>query len=157
MKLLIIFTILTIINVIASTIKSLLTINGGKWLASISSAVYYGYYNIVLIYTVADFPMWQKVAVTAACNVVGVFLVKWCEERAEKTKLWKVEATCKWNEAGALIEECENKDLSFNYIDVNKYIIFNFYCATKEESAQVKEVLKKYQTVKYFVSESKNL
>ena len=83
MKLLIIFTILTIINVIASTIKSLLTVNGGKWLASISSAVYYGYYNIVLIYTVADFPMWQKVAVTAACNVVGVFLVKWCEERAE--------------------------------------------------------------------------
>ena len=55
------------------------------------------------------------------------------------------------------IEECENKDLSFNYIDVNKYIIFNFYCATKEESAQVKEVLKKYGTVKYFVSESKNL
>ena len=78
MKLLIIFTILTIINVIASTIKSLLTINAGKWLASISSAVYYGYYNIVLIYTVADFPMWQKVAVTAVCNVVGVFLVKWC-------------------------------------------------------------------------------
>lgn len=59
--------------------------------------------------------------------------------------------------AGALIEECENKDLSFNYIDVNKYIIFNFYCATKEESAQVKEVLKRYETVKYFVSESKNL
>lgn len=157
MKLLIIFTILTIVNVVMSTIKSLLTVNGGKWLASISSAIYYGYYNIVLIYTVADFPMWQKVAVTAACNVVGVFLVKWCEERAEKEKLWKVETTVRTHEATKLIQEASEKDLSFNYVSVNKYTIFNFYCATKEESTAVKEVLKKYQTAKYFVSESKNL
>ena len=32
------------------------------------------------------------------------------------------------NEIIYYLNECENKDLSFNYIDVNKYIIFNFYC-----------------------------
>lgn len=157
MKLLIIFTILSIVNVIASTIKSILTIKGGKWIASISSALYYGYYNIVLIYTVADFPLWQKVVVTIGCNLVGVFVVKLMEERKQAVKLWKVEATVKPHEAEKLIEECKDKDLSFNYISVNKYFIFNFYCATCADSLQIKEVLKKYDTVKYFVSESKSL
>lgn len=157
MKLLIIFIILTIINVIMSTIKSLLTINGGKWLAATSSAIYYGYYNIVLIYTVADFPMWQKVVVTAACNIVGVFIVKYFEERSQKEKLWKIETTVKKYESNALIKESNEKDLSFNYVDCNKYVLFNFYCATKADSQCVKKILKKYQSVKYFVSESKNL
>ena len=93
MKLLFIFTILTIVNVIFSTIKSIVTIKCGKTVASLISALYYGYYNIVLIYTVADFPLWQKVAVTFFCNLVGVWLVKWGEEKARKDRLWKVEAT----------------------------------------------------------------
>jgi hypothetical protein len=58
---LILFSFLTIINVVFSTIKSIVTIKSGKTVAALISAGYYGYYNIVLIYTVADFPLWQKV------------------------------------------------------------------------------------------------
>lgn len=93
MNLLIIFILLSIVNVIFSTIKSIVTIKSGPWVASIVSALYYGYYNIVLIYTVADFPLWQKVVVTAGCNLVGVFVVKYGEVKARKDKLWKVELT----------------------------------------------------------------
>ena len=93
MNLLIIFVLLSIVNVIFSTIKSIATIKSGPWVASIVSALYYGYYNIVLIYTVADFPLWQKVVVTAGCNLVGVFIVKYGEVKARKERLWKVELT----------------------------------------------------------------
>ena len=93
MNLLIIFILLSIVNVIFSTIKSIVTIKSSPWIASIVSALYYGYYNIVLIYTVADFPLWQKMVVTAGCNLVGVFIVKYGEVKARKDKLWKVELT----------------------------------------------------------------
>lgn len=155
-KLVIIFTVLTIINVVFSTIKSILTISGNKWVASAISALYYGYYNIVLIYTVADFPMWQKVTVTAACNLVGVFLVKWGEEKSKPVKLWKVEATIPVKEFDNLTTKLKNYNIPFNYVNIEKYFIFNIYCATQKESVNVKNALKE-SNAKYFVSESKNL
>lgn len=156
MNLLIIFILLSIVNVIFSTIKSIVTIKSGPWVASIVSALYYGYYNIVLIYTVADFPLWQKVVVTAGCNLVGVFIVKYGEAKARKDKLWKVEATISPMRFDTLVKKLKEYDLSFNYIDVGKYVIFNIYCATQAESAKVKTLLNVVEA-KYFVAESKNL
>ena len=156
MDLLMIFIILSIINVIFSTIKSIVTVKGGAVSASLLSALYYGYYNIVLIYTVAEFPLWQKVVVTFGCNLVGVFVVKWAEEKARKDKLWKVEATVPTNECPRLLEELDRIDLSYNYVDIKKYYLFNIYCPTQAESKAVKQLLSKHN-VKYFVSESKTL
>lgn len=156
MSLLFIFIVLSIVNVIFSTIKSIVTIKSGPWVASIISALYYGYYNIVLIYTVADFPLWQKVVVTAGCNLVGVFIVKYGEAKARKDKLWKVEATISPMRFDTLVKKLKEYDLSFNYIDVGKYVIFNIYCATQAESAKVKTLLNVVEA-KYFVAESKNL
>lgn len=156
MSLLFIFILLSIVNVIFSTVKSIVTIKSGPWVASIVSALYYGYYNIVLIYTVADFPLWQKVVVTAGCNLVGVFIVKYGEAKARKDKLWKVEATISPMRFDTLVKKLKEYDLSFNYIDVGKYVIFNIYCATQAESAKVKPLLSVAEA-KYFVAESKNL
>lgn len=157
MRLIVIFSVLTIINVVFSTIKSIVTINGSKTAASIVSALYYGYYNIVIIYTVADFPLWQKICVTFIANLVGVWLVKWGEERARKDKLWKVEATLP-NDTKAKEAMCKLKeqDIPLNYIDIEKYIIVNCYCSTKEQSTTVKTILSNYHA-KYFVNESKTL
>lgn len=156
MDLLMIFIILSIINVIFSTIKSIVTVKGGAVSASLLSALYYGYYNIVLIYTVAEFPLWQKVVVTFGCNLVGVFIVKWAEEKGRKDKLWKVEVTVPTNECSRLLEELDRIDLSYNYVDIKKYYLFNIYCPTQTESKAVKQLLSKHN-VKYFVSESKTL
>lgn len=156
MNLLIVFILLSIVNVIFSTIKSIATIKSGPWVASIVSALYYGYYNIVLIYTVADFPLWQKVVVTAGCNLVGVFIVKYGEAKARKDKLWKVEATISPMRFDTLVKKLKEYDIPFNYIDVEKYVIFNIYCATQAESAKVKTLLSVVEA-KYFVTESKNL
>ena len=155
-KFLAVFFGLSIVNVVFATIKSLVTINGGKMTASLISGGYFAFYNIMMVYTVADFPMWQKCVITFVCNVVGVFLVKWGEEKARKDKLWKVEATVKPCEFEAIKTYCEVADLPFSYINIDKYILFNFYCATQKESSIVKDLLDKHNA-KYFVAESKVL
>ena len=154
--LLFIFIVLSIINVIFSTIKSIVTVKGGAMSASLISALYYAYYNIVLIYTVAEFPLWQKIVVTFGCNLIGVYVVKWAEEKSRKDKLWKVEATVPTNECADLLQELKETELSFNYVDINKYYLFNIYCPTQVESKAVKHLLSQYN-VRYFVSESKTL
>lgn len=155
-KLLMIFIGLSIVNVVFSTIKSIVTIKGGAFAASMISALYYGYYNIVLIYTVADFPLWQKVAVTFGCNLVGVYAVKWAEEKKSKDKLWRVESTIKPHQKEEFENYCKDHQIPYNYVDIEKYLLFNFYCATQAESAKVKKLLDAHDA-KYFVNESKML
>ena len=155
-ELLIIFIVLNIVNVIIQTVKSIATIKCGKGMASVVNAIAYGLYTVVVVYTVCDLLLWLKVVVVGLCNLVGVFCVKWGEEKARKDKLWKVEATVKPCEFEAIKTYCEVADLPFSYIDIDKYILFNFYCATQKESAIVKDLLDKHNA-KYFVSESKTL
>lgn len=154
MNLLTLFIILNAVNVIIQTIKSILTIKGGKIIASTANAIAYGFYTIVIVYMVCELPLLQKVFIIGACNFIGVFVVKFIEERLQKTKLWKIEVTIPKVEKDRLITDCEKCNLPYNYIDINKYFIFNFYCNTKEETTHVKKLLKEYNA-KYFVSESR--
>ena len=157
MKFLITFIILSIVNVIFSTIRSITTIKSGKTIASLMSGGYFAFYNIMLIYTVANFPMWEKCLITFVCNVMGVWIVKFAEEKMQKDKLWKVETSITNKNKEKVAEMLEKANISFNYIDgIGKYTIFNIFCTTQNQSLAVKEILKMYNA-KYFVSESKIL
>ncbi len=157
MKLLITFVILSILNVVFSTVKSLITVKGSPVCASLVSALYYSYYNVVLIYTVADFPLWQKVIVTFACNLIGVYLVKWAEVKTRKDRLWEIRGTIKDDvDAAMCIEMLTTSDIPFNYIDVTKYVIFNCYSATQEDSLKIKDIFERCNA-KYFATEGKEL
>ena len=153
---LLVFIGLSIVNVVFSTIRSIVTINGSKTVASLISGGYFAFYNIMMIYTVADFPMWQKCVITFVCNVVGVFFVKWGEEKARKEKLWKVEATIDKAEFETNKELLDLFKVPHNYIDIGKYVILNFYCTTSKQSEIVKSLLNE-MNAKYFVAESKSL
>lgn len=156
-ELIIFFIILNVVNVIAQTVRSLATIKCGKGVAALVNALTYGLYTVVVVYTVCELPLWFKVAVVAFCNLVGVFVVKWGEEKARKDKLWEVRGTLttpvNWV---AVCKDLDEANIPYNYIDVNKYIIFNCYCATQADSAKVKKILNDWE-MKYFVSESKTL
>ena len=156
-NLLITFIILNIINVITQTIKSIATVKCGKGVAAIVNAVAFGLYTIVTVYMLCELPLMWKAGIVALCNLVGVFLVKWAEEKARKDKLWKVEFSVKETEVNGLAKYLEEFNISFNYIEnIGKYTIFNIYCATQRESAFVKELATRYNA-KYFVTESKDL
>ena len=154
-KLLIIFIVLNIFNVIIQTVKSIATVKCGKTVAATVNAVAYGLYTIVTIYLMCDLALWLKALVVALCNLVGVYVVKWIEEKARKDRLWKVEATIpsKWQDA----VHFDLRGIPHSYIEnIGNYTIFNFYCATQEDSKKVKDIINQYEA-KYFVSESKNL
>ena len=123
-KFLLVFIGLSLFNVIFSTVRSLLTINGGKTTASLVSGAYYAFYNVMLIYTVADFPMWQKCVITFVCNVIGVFVVKWVEEKSRKDKLWLVKMTIPTANNENAQHLLKQANISFNYVDISKYFIF---------------------------------
>lgn len=155
-----IFVVLNVVNVVIQTVKSIATIKCGKAPAAVINAVAYGLYTIVVVYTVCELPLWLKATVVAVANLVGVYVVKVLEEKARKDKLWKVEATLRSQNIEPQYDDCiielNESNIPFNYIDANKYIIVNCYCATQKESAQVKTILDRYHA-KYFVSESKTL
>lgn len=155
MKLLIIFIILSIINVIFSTIRSLTTIKSGKTVASLVSGGYFAFYNIVLIYTVMDFPMWQKCVITFVCNVIGVFIVKLIEEKMRKDKMWKVEVTIPTRYSSTVDFELEK--IPHSYIKISdKHTLFNFYCNTQKETKKVIDICKTYDA-KFFASECQKI
>src|SRR5574344_1561556 len=117
MTFLMIFVGLSIVNVIFSTVRSILTIKGGKVTASLLSGGYFAFYNIMLIYTVADFPMWEKCLITFICNVVGVWIVKFIEEKLQKDKLWKVEATICKTHQDDVCSMLNKAKIPYNYIE----------------------------------------
>ena len=157
MKLLVIFIVLNIANVIIQTVKSLVTVKAGKGMASIVNAIAYGLYTVVTVYLMCDLDLWLKALIVALCNLVGVFIVKLIEEKTRKAKLWKVETSVLKGYQKDIITLLVKADIPFNYIEgIGKYTLFNIFCSTEKQSVAVKEILKTYKA-KYFVSESKSL
>ena len=156
-ELLILFIVLNAINVVIQTIKSLCTINCGKTVAALVNALAYGFYTVVVIYMVCDLPLLWKVLIVGACNFVGVFLVKWVEEKARKDKLWKIEATIPTKYIETVDYNLDNHFVPHSYVKLSdKHTVFYCYCATQNDSKIVKKILDNYEA-RYFVSESKNL
>lgn len=160
MKLIIIFTALSLVNVIFSTVRSLTTIKCGPWIASIVSALYFSYYNIVLIYTVAEFPLWQKCVITGLCNLVGVLIVKMVENKMRKDRLWVFNSTAKTDSTTIKMihDTLKKMNISSIYNEVEKDSLYTMqiFAHTQKESAMVKSVLDNYD-VKYHAYETQNI
>jgi len=156
MNLLYVFIILNVVNVIIQTAKSLITLKGSPIVAALSNAVAYGLYTVVLVYMNCDLPLWQKSIIVAICNLIGVYIVKFIEEKAKKDKLWKIELTSNFDdkEFDKLLKE---RELPYTKIPTYKQDIFiyNIFCRKKEDTDEVRKLAKQFKS-KYFVIESKD-
>ena len=156
-NLLLTFIILNILNVIIQTVKSICTVKCGKGVASIVNAIAYGLYTIVTIYMMCDLNLYLKAGIVALCNLIGVYVVKFIEEKSRKDKLWKVEMTVKKEDTKELADLFSLVKIPCNYIEnVGKYTIFNVYCSTQKQSLVAKKLGKQFNA-KFFVSETKTL
>lgn len=127
MNAIILFVICTAVNVILSTIKSIATIKGGKFMAALMNALTYGFYSWVIILTTIDnLSAVSKMLITAACNFVGVYLVKLIEEKTRKEKLWKIEATVPAEETRSITNESKDQKLIFNYTPLGSILFLIF-------------------------------
>ena len=157
MKLLILFVVMNILNVVIQTVKSIATIKCGKWGAAIVNAVAYGLYTYIVVLTMCDIPLLTKCLIVAGANFIGVYVVKLVEEKARKDKIWKIECSVPAERVQIVKNWLKARELPFNYIEnVGNYTIFNIYCYTQADSAKAKTVMMHFE-LKYFVSESKTL
>ena len=141
MNLLVSFIVWNIINVIIQTVKSIATIKCGKTVASIVNAVAYGLYTYIVVLTMCELPLMWKCLIVALANFVGVWVVKYFEEKARKDKMWKVEV------AIPIIDTVEFHHLltvPHNYMQVGSWTMFNCYCDTQADTKAVTELAKQY-------------
>jgi uncharacterized protein YebE (UPF0316 family) len=156
-NLLIIFIVANIVNVIIQTVKSLCTVKCGKVVASVVNALAYGFYTYIIVLTTCELQTFTKAIIVALCNLVGVYTVKYFEEKIRKDKLWKVELTVNKMFTNSLVNDLSSLNIPHNYIqNIGKYTVFNIYCATQKESKQVKQIANRY-SAKYFVTETKEI
>lgn len=141
-NLFILFCVLNIANVVIQTVKSLATIKCGKGVASLVNAVAYGLYTVVVVYTVCDLPLWLKVLVVAVSNLIGVFVVKWLEEKSRKDKLWKVEMAIPLESSDYVIRYLKQTTIPFNFHYLGKWCMFNCYCSNQESTKLITQIAK---------------
>ena len=139
-KLLITFIALNVVNVIIQTVKSIATIKCGKTMAALVNAIAYGLYTVVVVYTVCDLPLWLKVVVVGVANLIGVYVVKWGEEKAHKDKVWLVKTTIPTENAEQAKHFLEQAEISFTYYNLQKYFVFDTFCDTQEETTKVLQI-----------------
>lgn len=160
MKILTVFIILSFVNVVFSTIRSIVTIKGDKLVASLVSGAYFAFYNVMLVYTVMDFPMWQKCVITFVCNIFGVWIVKFIEQKMKKDKLWVFNATFKNTRANGQVQNAikmfESVGIKFIYVPVVPDVLYTMqiFSYSQKESEMITSILKNFD-VKYYITESK--
>jgi len=129
------FIVCTFANVVLSTVKSVMTIKGGKVNAAIWNALAFGLYSYIVVLTAtAPVSTVMKVVITAACNLVGVFGVKLVEEKMRKDHLWKIEMTIQNEQVEKLHELLTAASIPNHYITAGKHTVFSCFCDTKEQT-----------------------
>ena len=139
-NLLIIFIVLNILNVIIQTVKSIATVKCGKTSAAIINAVAYGLYTIVTVYLMCELDLYLKAGIVAICNLIGVWVVKWLEEKTRKDKVWLVKMTIPTEYAEQAKYFLKQADIPFTYYDLNKYFVFDTFCETQTETTTATKI-----------------
>lgn len=150
MKVLIVFVVLSLINVIMSTIKSVLTVKSSKGVATIANAIYYSFYTLV-VKQLASVDYVTAFIVTLICNLVGVYLGFVIMDLFKKEKVWRVTITAKDLETKQKI--CDDlANYNIGIVQYEKIATFDVFAKNKKESEIVKTIIKD-QKCKYFIQE----
>lgn len=145
------FFIISLVNVMLSSTKSICTVRYGRSINVLMNVVAYSFYTVVVKQT-ADLPLEITVVATAAANALGVWLSYVILDRIQKDRLWKIEVVISKEHTEILHEELN--DIPHNYIDIGPRTLFNFYCSARKETSKVIKHCKKYHG-KFFAIEDK--
>lgn len=142
MKLLLLFIVMNILNVVIQTVKSLATIKCGKTTAASVNAIAYGLYTYIVVLTMCDLPLLAKCLIVALCNFIGVFVVKYLEEKARKDRLWKLELAIPYGKATTAHENLKDFNIPHNFVYVGGWCMFNCYCMTQKDTTNALNIAK---------------
>lgn len=154
-----IFFGLQLVNVILSTIRSIVTVKASKHTAALINAISYTFYNgIVKLLTAQD--MTVILATTFITNIIGVYTANFILDKVKKDKLWVFSATFKAKNENVnintVVNMFTNASIKFVYNEVipEKLYTMQIFSYTQKESDMIKEILKNFD-VKYYITETK--
>lgn len=155
------FLILQLINVILSTVKSLLTIKGSKLHAALANSIYFGYYTFIVkaIGDAESFYLFGMTldgtttiaVITLITNFIGVYFSLMFAEKFRKDRLWLLKVTIKTEQLLPFIEDLASKNMKFIQLSSNWEVAkpVDIYLYSKEESSICKKIISKYDSIKY--------
>lgn len=143
---LMVFIVIQFLNVIISTIKSILTVKGGKTTAALINAVSYTFGAVVTkLLTQQSFGV--VICVTLLTNIIGVYLAKAILEKFQKEKLWTIMTTCKVEDKDPIEKEFRRRDIKYvSFLAENNRYFINIFSHSRAESALIKEILSNFHT-----------
>ena len=149
-KVIIVFCICSLVNVILSTLKTLIMVNAGEKMSILINAVCYGFYTLV-VKQLGSVDYITAVVVTILANIVGVWISYRIMGLFTKDKLWRITATLKDKKQFAeCVAQLEKYNIGFTPIE--KTTSVDIYSYNQKESAIIKSILNNYE-YKYFIQE----
>lgn len=146
----ILFCVCSLINVILSTLKTLIMVNAGEKMSILINAICYGFYTLV-VKQLGAVDYVTAVVVTILANVIGVWISYRIMNFFKKDKLWRITVTLKTlEEHGSCIEKLTKYNIGFTRI--NDSLSIDIYSYNQKESAIIKNILGNYD-YKYFIQE----
>lgn len=145
------FFLISLINVILSSTKSICTVRYGRGVNICTNVIAYSFYNVIVKQT-ASLPLEITIISTAIANALGVWLSYVILDLIQKDRLWKLEVVVPKHVTAVLHTNLNH--IPHNYIEVGPKTLFNFYCGTKVDTKEVIELCKKYNG-KFFAVENK--
>lgn len=157
------FFILQLINVMLSTVKSILTIRGKFWVAALINGIYFGFYTFIIkgigdanFTTFCGIPITMSsvliiAIITVVTNFIGVYTSLKILDKLRKDDLWLIKITIKPEHYKSLINDLFNEKLHFvrimtDWVDLK---VIEVYSYSREESKKTIKLLKQYPGTKY--------
>lgn len=145
------FFIISLINVILSSTKSICTVRYGRGINIVMNVISYSFYNVVVKQT-ASLPLEETIVATAIANAIGVWTSYVVLDLFQKDRLWKVEV---------VLPKCHTelvhnalKNISHDYVEMGPKTRFSFLCETRKETETVVNFCKNYEG-RFFAVENK--
>lgn len=149
------FFLLQLVNVILSTMRSILTIKSSKHVAAIINAVSYTFYSaVVKLITSQD--MTIIIAVTFLTNIIGVYIATAILKKMEKEKLWRISIVAEKKKIqkfhNELIQNQKSIKSFISQLDDDNLYSIDVLSETQADSLLIKELIDKYH-LKYHIME----
>ena len=151
----ILFIILQVINVILSTIKSIVMIKGSKWGAIIANTIYFGVYTAVLKQISAIDNLLVLVVITMLANFFGTWVGIVITDKLRKADLWTIKTVVRikyLKEYKQALNEAGLKYISYQ-TTWDEYTAIDIFSETRSQSKLVKPILIKFKA-KYSIHTS---
>ncbi len=143
------------VNVVLSTIKSIVTIKGSRCQSIAANTISYTLSAVITIFVAKASNVIITIGVTLITNIVGVWISMVIIDKVRKDKLWLIQATVAADDFDALVNDLHANGVDFIQIESgwSKRKPIQVYSYTRKQSSLIKRIFKKYD-VKFVITQN---